>query len=329
MFGEYSEPENSLKGFLFLVPEIVPNEIKQRLKTKFSNVHQDLRSGQLDKFWFDDAVSYVQEHAIFSSEFELSRSGEILLSTQANSSNHRVRRQDHMLASQMYFFAKDCFHTHQHHEATHDALVPLFDAETANDLEWIPKVQHRLFRQIIRFKRYQDQRTLFRASGILAYAEAFNENFKNTGKTKTYRTDELEKSLAVRRNEIQHFDQLRLSKLQALMGWFFSITAFVLSSAVIARLDKEFNVPVSDTIRWTTLKLSEYPFAALALVWFLARVVQMIAFRESPSHWVFVRNFYQLFRGAPIQTFFVSMLLLAAALGILAYLMVSSTGLFS
>lgn len=219
----------------------------------------------------------------------------------------------------MFYFLKDCLHKHQHHEPSHDAITTLFAVDNEHDNSWIAKTQHRLFRHIIRFKRYSDERTLYRASGVLAYAQAFKRNFCSTGATQEFRTDELEKSLSVRRDEIFHKDQKRINKLQALINWVFSTTAFLLSAAVIAALDKDIDLDVSEWIIWLVSNLAQYPAYGLAAIYLAAKVFQFLTYRETSASWPFVRDLYQLLRGGGIHRFVLVLVTIASALLYAAY----------
>lgn len=301
IFGEYNEEHDRLEGTLFLTPSrFLDNE---EYRVKVANLCSQGRNGRLLEHRASEFRDFISEFCRGSATFQLLRNGEIFIDTRYETNNSERRRFDGIIASQLYFFVKDIFHKHQHHDSAHDAIIPLFSVDHKDDNSWIKKTQHRLFRQMIRYKRYRDQRTLYRASGILAYAKAFEENFSEIGPLQSYRTDQLEQSLSVKREEIQHFDQLSLSRQQTLVTWFFSISAFLVSLAAIARLDKDFTVEASPIIHSIVNFVAQYPAAVLAIIWLTAKSLRMWAYKENPSDWPIIRNIYQLMRGNSIERF--------------------------
>lgn len=321
MMGEWIEGKNELQGQIYAVPQIEVDRDRHRFLTKIAN----LPKGQaLSLFHLSDLSDYIEGLSIKSCRFTLRRSGEAVIDTANSLSGSLEREFDHLFASQFYYYLKDCFHKHQHHDATHDAIVPLFPASSLSDSSWIRKTQYRMFRHIVRFKRYRDQNTLYRASGVLAYARAFENIFRKSNELQEFFTDELEKSLSIRRDEIQHRDQHNLNRQQAGISWFFSLTAFSLSAAVLAQLDRTFTIEPSGSVTFLATMLATYPGGAVAIIWFLARTLQIMSFRSRPYEWTLIRNIYQIFRGLALSSFISAMcvigvLLIFASLGIIAY----------
>lgn len=321
MIGQWSEGKNQLDGQIFAVPQIEIDEDKHRFLTKIANLP---KGPALSPTHLSDFSEYVSELALKSCRFTLFRSGEALIDTANILGGSFEREIDHLFASQFYYYLKDCFHKHQHHDATHDAIVPLFPATSSDDTSWVRQTQYRLFRHIVRFKRYRDQNTLYRASGVLAYARAFEKIFQGSNEIQDFFTDELDKSLSIRRDEIQHRDQLSLNRQQAGISWFFSLTAFLLSIAVLAQLDRTLSITPSESVTYLAALLATYPGGAVAVVWLVSRTMQIFLFRYRPYEWTFIRNIYQIFRGSALSSFVSAMcvigiILILVAVAIVAY----------
>lgn len=310
--GEWSEGNDTSVGYAFLIPKVRNESVLNRIETKLSNLNFGGNGHSIDLFQYQNLADFLSEVSVGAVSFEICRSGKVFIDSSHHTSDAIGRDLDRTLSNQCYYFLKDCYHRHQHHDPSQDALISLVPVEDKNDETWALKVQHRLFRHIIRFKRFGDHRTLFRASGVLAYAKAFYNSFKDYPKMKVFHTDELEQSLTVRREEVQHFDQLRLNKQHTFSTYFFSLTAFVLSAAVLAQLDKAFELSASVLVEWTTRNVSEYPIAAVGVIWIISKLLQFRTFRESPHDWPIVRNVYQLFRSSSLGVFVTVLVALSA-----------------
>lgn len=316
--GSFREADNVLVGRIIMLPDRILGDKREKLRIKFAKLNRGIH-----RYDIEDIEDFVEDIAIGDASFVLKRSGEILIRTGLETAIADHRNFDFLVANQMYYLLKDCFHIHQHHEPSHDAIINLCVVDSDLDQSWVKKTQQRLYRQIIRYKRFRDQKTLFRASGILAYTQSFEKNFEQTGQIESFRVDELERSLAVRREEIQHFDQLRLNKQQSFMTWFFSITAFVLSAAVLAQLDKTFNMPITPVIKAITTFFATYPIPVLGLVWIVSKTMQMFAFRDRPHEWPFIRGIYQMLRGGTLDRFVLVLGLISVTLAALSIRIVS------
>lgn len=313
ILGEFIESKDCLSGYAFIIPSRESLHDRNRVEVKFVSLARKISS---DRIAYEAAAEFFQEICLGAANFSIYRTGECSVETSWNYNSTRDRETEEILANQLFFFLKDTFHRHQHHDPTHDAIIMAFPVVDEDDQSWIQKTQHRLYRQIIRYKRYRDHKTLYRASGVLAYTKAFERNFRKTNQIRDFTTDELEESLSVRREEIQHFDQLRLSRHQSLLAWFFSLSAFIISIALLAQLDQEFDLEIHPIINWTTQQVARYPLAAGAFTWATAIALRMIAFREFPSDWPLVRNTYQLLRGSPLERY-VALIVILGLLSIL------------
>lgn len=311
MLGSVEETTNSADGFLFIVSCRRNREVLERLETKLANLSFGY---DIHPYDYENAIGFLDEEASRYARFSLLRSGECLIEIENRSSEQRASRLDNIVANQLFFFLKDCFHKHQHHHPTHDAILPIYPVSDEMDNSWISRTQYRLYRQIIRFKRYKDHKTLYRASGVLAYAQAFEQNFQRTTEIQEFRTIELEKSLSVRRDEIYHFDQLKLNKQQTLVSGFFAVTTFMISAAVLAQLDHSIEIAVSPIIATGVQAMASYPTAAMGVAYVIARLLRMAAFNEFPSDWPIIRGMYQLLRGGSLARF---VLVLSAVGGLL------------
>lgn len=317
LFGEWLEASNSIEGTCFFVflrdrTEAERFEIKVRyLKRNY---------GDFDKA---DFIEHLSDEAVGQATYSLERSGEITVDSKYTCNDSGLRKIDKLISEQVYYFVKDCFHKHQHHEPSHDAILGLFESKNSDPNDWISKVQHSLYRQIIRFKRFRDENTLFRASGVLAYARAFEKSYEKSGKIRPFMTDELDKSLSVRRDEIYHFDHKNISKQQSTISFFFSVVAFGLSAAVLAQLDKSVDITVAPVVIKAVKVMATYPAYAIAACYIVAKAYQFKTYKSRPSNWPIVRNLYQIMRGQPLYYFNTLILFLAVSSAAIAFLILN------
>lgn len=74
-----------------------------------------------------------------------------------------------------FYFLKDLFHQHQHHNERTDTLIGLQEKNTADDVSWRVRLLYGLYYQIIELKRRKRVERYANSAGILAYVCAFRE----------------------------------------------------------------------------------------------------------------------------------------------------------
>ncbi|MEL6877671.1 MAG: hypothetical protein AAGL68_06185 [Pseudomonadota bacterium] len=100
---------------------------------------------------------------------------------------------------QVYYFLKDTLHTHYHHEPDSDQLLPLTqmkelpdndeDREKENEVAWRRETLWGLARVISSYRRSNTIKSLRRAQGVLAYADAFQATVARVFRPATLEND--------------------------------------------------------------------------------------------------------------------------------------------
>ncbi len=113
-------------------------------------------------------------------DFDLYRTGEFRLFLDSNQpaiaddeGAPNAARFNYLLASQIYYFAKDIAHRHYHHESSSDNLLPIVAAGPGDDESWRRETLWSLARAVLEMRRRHHLAGHKNALGILAYAEAF------------------------------------------------------------------------------------------------------------------------------------------------------------
>lgn len=139
---------------------------------------EPLRDGELDDQSFEQLFDQLARD--FSevtgrpgcgiSAIELSRDGKIEISFDDIEDEEA---QD--VASQIFFFARDVCHVHQHHAPASDTILDVVPL-SAGENHWKRETLYSLFRWVIQQKRSKAPSAYIDAKGVLAYARAFKEN---------------------------------------------------------------------------------------------------------------------------------------------------------
>ncbi|MDF3350038.1 hypothetical protein HKX17_07660 [Sulfitobacter sp. KE34] len=233
-----------------------------------------------------------------------------------------------LLANQIFYFLKDISHVHQHHDPKHDAITELTIRNPSKSSEqWIADTQHALYRAIIRYKRFRNEKALFRASGILAYANAFYTSYvSGSTVSKTYHGDDLAESLSVTRAEIQHFDQKRLSRIETFRNFFFALFGLVLSVSYLARLGNFPKVEVHPAVAWMAETLAAYPFHAVAITGLASLFWAVATHRIDPANSEIVRWAIRCSQGFRLRYFMLSNIVITVLLSGACYILLLSWG---
>ena len=192
----------------------------------------------------------------YSCDFLLLRNGKCFLETKGHLTQPTLEAE---LASQCYYFLKDCLHKHYHHSDNSDGIIEITPIGSAVD--WRMRTLRNLYRKVIELRRSRDERRLSSGLGVLAYAEAFRQIFEKADFAKdgsqlagvrelpAY-TSGLEKSIQIRKEEAARgFDGQKLDAQ-------FFITSSIAVLALIVSLNSEFS---SDSL----LKVTEHSLTTL------------------------------------------------------------------
>lgn len=144
-----SEGSGPTDGELDVIPEALAQEIRRDSRNAVPLEFALFRTGEI-RIWYDDAV--------------------------ANNLGDEVRVD---LARQSYFFVKDMVHHHVHHDAKSDQITPLTEIgqqdTEAGEEHWRRQTVWSLSRVVDALARRGKLQDLREATGILAYADAFQK----------------------------------------------------------------------------------------------------------------------------------------------------------
>lgn len=301
-------------GKIYLVAHAHNNRALKEAKKAFRQSEPTNDAREL----FELAVSQM---SCYETKFELQRQGRLKISADDTTSVGGI------LANQTFFFVKDIAHVHQHHDPRHDAITEMTPHTDEFNAEWISKTQQALYRSIIRYKRFRNEKALFRASGILAYTQAFQNSYVRPPKAiadgKKYHQTELEQSLEVSRSEIKHFDQKRLAKIETFRNFFFALFGLAMSVTFLARLGGPVEVEVDDRIVDLAILLAQNPIEAVGAT-FLASSVWMVAtHQQDPADSEIVRWITRLTQSFRLRYFMLSNVVITGLLATASYYLIT------
>ena len=275
-----------LRGKIYIVSPKHRAAVCKDIKTKLSQ-------GDLGQVSSTQIVSLMPlEKLSYTCDYELERGGRIVLSpVSAEKLDYmdatEKRELDLLIANQSFFFFKDISHVHQHHDPSHDAITQV--VPTTGSAGWASEIQKQLYRSIIRSKRHRKEQSLFRASGLLAYARAFEKTYCSDDDSRQFNTDELEQSLSVSRQEIIHFDNKRISFLETIKNFFLGVFGLIISLALLARFDDEFSLE-PDTIYLTILDyIAQKPVPVGTVLACFAVVYGFATHQRDPANYKLIR----------------------------------------
>ncbi len=307
-----------LSGSIFLISNFHnKSSIKDILKlVKSCEVEADFTPEVQERI--SDIVAKNQK---YSSKFTLWRDGQIDVETAAklDESDEKLTI-DQIIADQFFFFIKDLAHRHQHHDPDHDAITRLSRCTSPDDTEWVVTTQNALYRSVIRYKRFRNEKALFRASGILAYARSFERSHaeKNSGIRK-FNTEEIDMSLSVSREEIQHFDQKSIAHAESLRNFFFAFFAFIISAVSIAQFNDTLKISPHWIYFWITDSVANHPIETIGVIWIVSTINAFWSHRKDPANFSLIRALLSWFQGFRMRWFMVANLMIVAVLTTICY----------
>ena len=306
-----SDDGEMLYGSIHMVPAANNGEFVKSLR------HWLAASGNLADL--EKINPSLRKASCYSVKFSLERGGKVTITPDDGNGDRQLQ---HVLANQIFFFLKDISHVHQHHHPSHDAITEVTEiSNAADESKWIAETQFCLYRAIIRFKRFRNEKALFRAAGILAYAQSFDRTYgKGASPAKRFNVDELKESLAVGREEITHFRNRWISLTETFRAFFFGLFGLIATAALFARLDgpKDFEVDPA----WMQLAqfVASNPGTAVAFTILLSFVWAFRSHQLDPSEFRVLRLFLRLVQGVRLRWAIVFNILVTIFLIILSYL---------
>lgn len=317
----YEEDNEKMRGNVYLLPN---SKYSQEIKQISSAILQDkCEDSQYKRI--SELVESLCENNFGSASFCLERGGKILIDTNVQSAYAEVdgknKQIDNIIANQFYYFFKDIAHVHQHHEPSHDAIIELTRIDVKKPDAWIADVQSDLYRAIIRYKRFRNEKALFRASGILAYTKSFDNNYGNKlQEQRNFNADQLEQSLAVSRAEIQHFDQKKLAQIESTRNFFFALFGFVISASIILTMGPETEpLEVHYLLSLGTRIVASKPLHTVGTLLVIAVIYSFLTHKSDPANLTMVRTSLRWLQGFRMRYYMISNIILTMFFSIICY----------
>ncbi len=316
-----ADPE-FLSGQIFMIANCDARAELKNIKPIFSTDFEDNKGFEaLQSELREKCAGYAEQTA----NFRLARNGKLKLAFDF-SANEYIEQPTlcQIVADQFYYFFKDIAHVHQHHEPNHDALIRLSEITLETQNDWIIDTQHALYRAVIRSKRFRNEKTLFRASGILAYAKSFEKAFAGESKDlHAFHNDELEESLAISRQEIQHFDQKKLARVETVRNFFFALFGLIISATFLVRLKPDIAIEPHYLLIAFTSFIAAKPFHIVGLVFGLSWFYSYVAHYRDPANIGFVRVVLRWAQGFRQRSYYIANLIITVAFTVAAYFLLT------
>lgn len=300
-----------LTGVVHMVPQAKNKSYVAKLKKFFAAGRDDSDISSI--------VSLSSSVSCYSVSFTIERKGKVCLSPLGTDCGSEL---DKLLANQVFYFLKDISHVHQHHHPSHDAITQISRIAGAVDAQaWIAKTQFDLYRAIIRFKRFKNEKALFRAAGILAYAQSFDRAYGDVSSpAKKFHVVELKESLAIGREEIAHFQSKALSLSETVRGFFFAAFGLVAATGIFARLGGAQKIEVDQSLISIAHYVASSPWTTVGVTALLSLTWAFVTHRIDPSEFRLVRIFLRLIQGYRLRWTFAFHVMVTLALICISYL---------
>ncbi len=309
-------------GHLYLVPLRKNRSQIRSLRRDLSNCRHYSDGFQSIR---DKALAEGKKLCVCSADVELHRNGKAQIKLDEpkglGERNADSTLLETLIANQFFYFLKDVSHVHQHHDPKQDAITEVTEIDTSNKHQWIAETQRSLYREVIRYKRFRNEKSLFRAAGILAYAKSFERcHAKDLPMAEKFNTDELEKSLSVSREELQHVDQKKIAELDAMRNWFFALFGFVISASFLTRLSENGGeVNVHKSLIGTTKFVAENPVPVICLLFVASYVSSFLTHRRDPASIDLIRSILRWMQGFRLRWFICANVLLTTVFTLIFY----------
>jgi hypothetical protein len=302
--AEFDERNDALKGEVRIIAEALHDNAVTEIKCVSREIASDFKKAH--DFIDDKSPEVVSGWGYWKTSVSIARSGEVCIDTGLISDNPQSRENDSVIAEQVYYFLKDLFHNHQHHDANSDSIITVSAINEKNPDAWIDSVHHSLFRAIIRYKRYQTERQISKSLGILAYTKAFEKTFKNTARIKNFETNYLRDSLIVAQDDARRKRDIRTSFAESVKNSFFAFFAFLISLSILLRFSEKSVVDVDKTIVFVSTSVVGNFWVSALVVGVISCIVAIITHVFEPADLAFVRGILRTFQGIRLRYFVIT-----------------------
>jgi len=310
----FDEKNDRLTGQVHVISEALQKDAVRQLKTVTSSDIESYSAGLA--FLTERSPETIGTNGYWAASVDIYRSGQVNIDTKANSQLPAARHDDKVIAEQIYYFIKDLFHNHQHHDPKSDSLISVCEVTSFDDNSWIGSVHHALFRSVIRYKRFQTENHISKSLGILAYTEAFEKTFSNKAELKGFQTEQLKDSLKVAQDDARNTRGTRAAFAESVKTTFFAFFAFLVSMSFLLRFRSTDDTPldVDEVILNISKFMMENFLPSLSIVGIFAIAVAFWTHSIDPSQISFVRGITRVFQGLRLRYFVIVNLIVTLVL---------------
>ncbi|ERP87279.1 hypothetical protein Q669_10975 [Labrenzia sp. C1B10] len=184
--ASYDMRENSLTGIVGIFGKKIWRRYKRTLEESGDKLNNT--TSKDDEPWrYLEAVNSLNlSHAFATAEYKVLRNGKIFIGSIKSGEKSNIEwseETEENIASQVYFFLKDCLHRHQHHSKTTDSILSIYKIDPKKSIgrqekEWKLDVLYTLYRKVINRRRNGSLVDLSESMGVLSYASSFYNIFK-------------------------------------------------------------------------------------------------------------------------------------------------------
>ena len=172
-------------------------QINEAIEDKVNDLNQ-ANIGKVDitsiRAGFSEMKNWLDTAATYSSKVIIQRSGMTRLSdlkalrqVRLLNSVHRIEgegREDFSQETdssyaynQVYFFLKDIFHTHKHHDQKADTIIAAHKDDSS--YTWLREAHYRLHKKIVSLRRANNVKSFYNALGLMSYVSSLRSIAKN------------------------------------------------------------------------------------------------------------------------------------------------------
>lgn len=302
--SEFNEDNDALEGEVRVVAEAFHSDAINEIKCVPHEVTLDFT--KTHRFIDKNSPEILGNPGYWKAAVSIERSGEVRIDTGLSTDDPQSRQNDSVIAEQIYYFLKDLFHNHQHHDPNSDSIITVTRTEDNNPDLWIDQVHHSLFRAIVRYKRYQTEKQISKSLGILAYTKAFEKTLSKKGRIKKFQTNHLKDSLTVAQDDARQKRIIRTSFAESVKNSFFAFFAFLISLSILLRFSEAPSVNVDKTIIFVSTYVVENFWTSVVVVGVISCIVGIFTHALEPSDFTIVREISRIFQGLSLRYFVIT-----------------------
>lgn len=174
--ASYDRDENSLSGIVGIFGKKIWKKNKFKI-IGYGNALDDTLSIQDNPQQFINNVDeFNSDSAFATAEYKILRNGKIKITSIKPGNKENIEwteKTEENLASQIYYFLKDCLHKHQHHSKKTDSILSIYKINSdkcvsAQEKEWKLDVLYTLYRKVINRRRNGSLVDLSESLGVLS-----------------------------------------------------------------------------------------------------------------------------------------------------------------